>query len=167
MIEKLRRNFNLANVLVRILLVVTFVFANWQSFLAATVLVLGYSNLLIGLISVFLVGVALSFIIPLVINLVLNWARIFSVPRAEFCLIGTAFFALGMLICGLFNLVHLFTPLFLVWGAVIFPFVSVTVAMLCFYKVTASLYFNDVTRVYYFKVYLIVYAILAVILGVL
>ena len=163
MIEKLRRNFMLANVFARILLVLTFVFANWQNFLSATILVLGYSNLLLALISAFGVGVGLSFLIPVLINVLLGWARILSVPRAEFCLIGTAFFALGMLLCGLFNLTHLFTPLFLTWGSVIFPFVALTVAMVCFYKLTSTLYFNDVTRPYYFKVCLIVYAALAVV----
>lgn len=167
MIEKLRRNFNLANVLVRVFVVLTFVFANWQQSLAVTVLVIGSPNLLLGLSVAFVVGVVLSFLLPVLINLLLNWAKIFSVPRAEYCLIGTAFAALGMLICGLLNIVNFFTPLFLVWGSVIFPFVALTVAMLCFYKITSNLYFNDLTRVYYFKLCLIVYAVLAVVVGVL
>lgn len=167
MIEKLRHNFNLTNILSRIFFVLMFVFANWQQYLTATILVLGHSNLALGLSVAFIVGVILVFLLPVLINLVLNWAKIFSVPRAEYCLFGIIFAALGMLVCGLLNLVNLFTPLFLVWGAVLFPFVSLTVAMLCFYKVTSSLYFNDVTRVYYFKLCLIVYAILAVLVGVL
>lgn len=167
MIEKLRHNFNLTNVLARIFFVLAFVFASWQQYLTATVLTFGQSSLLWGLLTAFIVGVALSFLMPIFINLVLNWARIFSVPRAEYCLFGIIFAALGMFVCGLLNLVNLFTPLFLVWGAVLFPFVSLTVAMLCFYKVTSSLYFNDVTRVYYFKLCLIVYAVLAVLMGVL
>ena len=162
MIEKLRRNFNLANVLTRVLLVLTFVFANWQQYLSATILVLGYSSLALGLSVVFIVGVVLAFLIPVLINWALNVARIYSVPRSEYCLLGTLFAALGMFICGLLNLVNLFTPLFLIWGSVIFPFVALTVVMLCFYKVTSGLYFNDVTRVYYFKVCLVVYAILVV-----
>ena len=167
MIEKLRRNFNLANVLSRIFFVLAFVFASWQQFLSATILVLGYSSLLLGLATALMMGVGLSFLFPVLIRLVLNWARIYSVPRAEYCLWGIVFSTVGMLLCGLMNLVHLFTPLFILWGSVLFPFVSLTVAMLCFYKVTSSLYFNDVTRVYYFKLCLIVYAVLAVVVGVL
>lgn len=167
MIEKLRHNFNLTNVLARIFLVLMFVFANWQQYLTATILVLGHSSLALGLSAAFIVGVILAFLLPVLINLVLNWAKIFSVPRAEYCLLGIIFTALGMFVCGLLNLVNLFTPLFIVWGSVIFPFVSLLVAMLCFYKVTSTLYFNDVTRVYYFKLCLIVFVVLAVLVGVL
>ncbi|MCM1289299.1 MAG: hypothetical protein NC132_01415 [Corallococcus sp.] len=167
MIEKLRHNFNLTNVLSRIFFVLSFVFANWQRYLSATVLVLGRSSLWLGLAAAFLVGVIFSFILPLLINLVLNWAKLFSVPRAEYGLFGVLFATLGMFICGLLNLVNLFTPLFAVWGSVIFPFIALTISLLCFYKVTSRLYFNDVTRVYYFKLCLIVYAVAVVLVGVL
>ncbi len=166
MITKLRKNFNLCNVLARILFVLTFVFASWQTYLSATVLVMGQATLWLALVTSIVVGVALMFLLPVIANLILNWSRIFSVPRAEYCLLCHIFGTLGFLICGLLNLVNLFTPIFSVWGGVLFPFVSLLICAISFYVTTSKLYFNVATRVYYFKVCLIVFFVLVVILEV-
>ncbi len=167
MIEKLRSNFKLTNILVRILFVLCFMFANWQSALAATILVLGSANLYLALAVVLLLGTGIMFLVPVLVNLALNIARIYTVPRAEYCLLAEAFFTLGYFICGLLNLVNLFTPLALIWGGVLFPFISSLIAALLFYRLTAKLYFNDVTVLNYFKSFAIVYLVLVLVLEVL
>ena len=167
MIEKLRSNFKLTNVLVRILFVLCFVFANWQSSLAATVMVLGQANLYLAFIVTLFLGTVIMFLAPVLINLALNAARIYSVPRAEYCLIAEAFCTLGFFLNGVLNLINLFTPLALVWGGAIFPFVSSLVAAILFYRLTAKLYFNDVTVVNYFRTFAIVYLVLVLVLEVL
>ncbi len=167
MIEKLRKNFNLSNVLARIFFVLSFVFANWQNSLTATVLVLGVPNLWLAFVVSAVLGVAIMFLLPVLVNLALNIAKIYTVPRAEYCLLAHTFFAIGYVICGLLSLVNLFTPLLIVWGGVLFPFISSLIAAILFFKVTAKLYFNDVTVLNYFKVFAIVYLIIVLVLEVL
>lgn len=166
MIAKLRSNFNLSNVLARILFVLTFVFANWQTSLSATMLVFGQTNLWIALAADLLLGVAFMFLLPVLVNFALNMVRIYSVPRAEYCLLAHAFFSLGYLILGVLNLVNLFTPVMLVWGRILFPMISSLIAAMLFYRVTAKLYFNDVTVVYYFKMFAVVYLVILFVLEV-
>lgn len=167
MIAKLRSNFNLSNALVRILFVLTFVLANWQTCLAATLLVFERTNLWMALSMCLILGVAFMFLLPVLVNFALNMVRIYSVPRAEYCLLAHAFFALGNLILGLLKLVNLFTPALLVWGGVLFPLISSLIAAVLFYKVTAKLYFNDLTVVYYFKMFAIVYLVILLVMEVL
>ena len=174
MIAKFRSNFKLANVIVRILFVLTFVFANWQSGLMASIFAqntlgisFGAAGVWIGLFSEMLVGVIWMFILPFLVNLLLNIAKIYTVPRAEYCFLVQAFFALGYFILGCLNLVNLFTPVLLVWGSVLFPFISSLVAIILFYKVTAKLYFNDLTVVPYFRLVAISYLVLLFVLEVL
>jgi len=176
--NKLRANYSLSNVLIRILFVLTFVFCNWQEFLGVVVSMNGVFasggvafsgsvKLFLALMSAALLGTILMFVVPLLANLFLNVAKIYSVPRAEYCLLVHLFCSIGFLICGLLNLINLFTPVLLVWGGVIFPFAVAAGCSFAFYKVTAKLYFNDVTVVNYFKYSLIAFAVLAFLLEVL
>ncbi len=119
-------------------------------------------TLLVGII----LGVIISLIVPFAINAALNFLRLYNIPRAEYVLIAMVFFDIGLFACGLLNLVNLFTPILLAWGGVIFPVVVSFGCMLGFYKVTANLYFNDVTRPYYFKNLAILYIVMVVIMGV-
>lgn len=167
MISALRKNFNLANVLARILFVITFVFSHWQDGLTATLLVLNEPNWLLAIAVLALLGVALMFLLPFLVNMLLGWSRIVSVPTAEYNLLAHAVCSLGFLLLGLLNLVNLFTPLALVWGAKLFPLVSTLVAAVLFYAATSKLYFNDVTRVHYFKMYAIFFLVFVVIIEVL
>ena len=96
------------------------------------------------------------FIVPFLAGLFLNVSKIYSVPRAEYCLLVNLYCALGFFVNGLLNLINLITPVFMVWGGVIFPFVITLVGFISFYLVTSKLYFNDVTKVHYFKCLLIV-----------
>lgn len=127
----------------------------------------GASYLLLSLFSAAFMGVILVFLIPFLANVFLNVARIYSVPRAEYRLLVLLFFTIGFFINGLLNLINLITPIFLVWGGVLFPFIVTIGCCISFYSVTARLYFNDVTVVNYFKHYLIVAAVLALLLEVL
>ena len=174
MFAKLRSNYNLSNVLVRILFVLAFVFANWQTGLASVGMmesVVGMSfgayKLYLALASCAVLGLVLMFLLPVVVNFALNLMKIYSVPRAEYCLLAHAFFSLGFSICGVLNLVNVFTPVMVVWGRVLFPFISSFVAALAFYKVTAKLYFNDVTAVHYFKAFSTAYLVVVLVLEVL
>ena len=174
MIAKLRSNFRLCKILVSVAFLLTFMFARWQSGLSAMLIVesmlgvsLGASKIWYGLASELLIGVIWMFLLPVLVNWFLNISRIYNLPRAEYCLLVQIFFALGYLICGCLNIVNFFTPVMLVWGSVLFPFVSSLVAAVLFYKVTAKLYFNDVTVVPYFRSFVIVYLILLIILEVL
>ena len=174
MIAKLRGNFKLANVLVRLVFVLSFVFANWQTGITATVMAesllgqsLGASKIWFALLSEFVIGIIWMFILPFLVNALLNFAKVYSVPRAEYCLLVHAFFALGYLIRGALSLINVFTPVLLVWGGVLFPFVSSLVAMILFYKVTSKLYFNDLTVVPYFRVLAVVYFVILIVVEVL
>ncbi len=175
MLTKLRNNYKLSNILVRIAFVLAFVFANWQTGLAAVMLTESYVQttftgavkLIVALLSVAFSGTIWMFLLPPITNVVLNFAKIHSVPRNEYCVLVHAFFALGYFICGVLNLVNVFTPLFAVWGRILFPFVSSLVAVVLFYKVTSKLYFNSATTVYYFKVCAIAYLAIVFVLEVL
>ena len=50
----------------------------------------------------------------------------------------------------------------MVWGGVIFPFIVTLACFISFYLVTSKMYFNDVTKVHYFKCLLIVAAVVLV-----
>ena len=96
------------------------------------------------------------FIAPVFTGLFLNVAKIYSVPRAEYCLLVNLYCAIGFFINGLFGLINLITPVFMVWGSVIFPFIITLGCFISFYLVTSKMYFNDVTKVHYFKCLLVV-----------
>ncbi len=174
MFAKLRSNYNLCNVLVRILFVLTFVFANWQSCISSATIVELYTSSSFGSLKIYyalfsgaVLGTIVMFLLPVVVNWVLNWMKIYSVPRAEYCLLVHAFFALGYFICGVLNLVNLFTTYLIVWGRVLFPLISSLVAAILLYRVTSKLYFNDVTRVHYFRMFATAYLVVMFILEVL
>ena len=184
MFSKLRANYSLSNVLVRIFFVLAVVFATWQDMLGAAnyYAVSGWSNaiiqmgdtqgvllrlngsvkLVIALTSSALCGVVLMFLTPFIAGLFLNISKIYSVPRAEYCLLVNLYCSIGFFACGLLNLINLITPVFMVWGGVIFPFIVTLACFISFYSVTSKLYFNDVTKVHYFKCLLIVAIIVLV-----
>lgn len=174
MFSKLRENYKLSNVLVRIAFVLTFLFANWQQFLGTASNITAYfpyelptsARLLVAISAALLFGVILMFILPFVINVFLNAMRNYNIPRAEYNLLVYAFFSIGNLTLGILQLVNLFTPILLVWGGVIFPFAVFVICAFFFYRLTVKLYFNDVTEIYYFRAIIVEYAFLAVILGV-
>ena len=76
-------------------------------------------------------------------------------------------FTIGFFINGLLSLIHLFTPILLGWGTVLFPFLVSVGCTYAFYKVTAKMYFNDVTVVYYFKALAVVFFVASFVMGVL
>lgn len=152
MLTFFRKNYNLSNIMARVLFVAAYVFSRWQSGLSATLLLLGKTNWLLAIASLLLIGVILMVLLPLVVDVLLGVARIYTVPKAEYNLLALIFCGLGFLLLGLLNLVNLFTPLLLTWGGILFPLVSTLAAAVGFYAVTSKLYFNDLTRAHYFKV---------------
>ena len=177
MFGKLRANYKLSNVLVRIAVVLTYVLYSWQRVLATARLMTtmydfaaGMSDtymLVVSIFSAMLIGVAIMFLAPLIANVFLNVCRIYSVPRAEYGLIALVFLGLFYLVCGVLSLVNLITPIFLIWGERLFPFVAATGCLIGFYAVTKKLYFNDATAKYYFRNMAIVYFVVAFVFGVL
>lgn len=178
MFNKLRANYNLVNVLVRIFYVLAVMLATWQDMLGAlyygsaiigvydTQQVLaalnGSAKIIIALTSSAIMGIALMFLTPFLAGLFLNVSKIYSVPRAEYCLLVNLYCSIGFFACGLLNLINLITPVFMAWGGVIFPFIVTLACFISFYLVTSKLYFNDVTKVHYFKCLLIVAAVVLV-----
>ena len=172
MINKLRANYNLSKVLIRIFFVLAYVLYSWQTSLAVTTLMIeqnisGQFNLWIALMSSMLIGVILVFIVPVVSNFFLNRSRLYTVPRAEYCLLVQLFFAIYFVICGALKLINLITPLLLVWGEILFPVLVSLGCIIWFYRVTAKLYFNDQTKPYYFRSLAITYIILVIVAEVL
>ena len=168
MFNKLRSNYNLSNVLVRIFFVLAVMLSTWRNMLGTLNYLYvgamqdyitqlnGASKLFIALASSALAGVILMFITPFLTGLFLNVSKIYSVPRAEYCLLVNMFCAIGFFVNGLLDLINLITPVFMVWGGVIFPFVITLGCFVAFYLVTSKMYFNVMTKVHYFKCLLIV-----------
>lgn len=177
MFNKLRSNYKLSRVLVRIAFVLAYMFCNWQAgLLAATqtcdlLLYTSGINLTawcvpIALVAQMLIGAVLMFIVPFLANTFLNASRFYNVPRAEYGLLALLFFTIYYLICGALKSLNLITPLLLVWGGILFPVLVSLGCTVWFYRVTAKLYFNDVTAPFYFRNLAIVYLICAAVFGV-
>lgn len=168
MFSKLRANYNLSNVLVRIFFVLAVILSTWQSMLGTLNYAFfgntqeiitqlnGSAKLMIALMSAAIAGVVLMFVTPFLAGLFLNLTKIYTVPRAEYCLLVNLYCAVGFFLNGLLNLINLITPVFMVWGGVLFPFIITLGCFASFYLVTSKMYFNDVTKVHYFKCLLIV-----------
>lgn len=175
MFSKLRSNYNLANVLIRIAFVLAYVLYSWQASLAVATVMLddfalpvsGTYNLVVALLTSALLGVIVMFLVPVISNAFLNFSRFYTVPRAEYALLTHLFFTIYFAICGVLRLINLFTPLFLVWGDVLFPLLSSLGCIIWFYAVTAKLYFNEQTKPYYFRNLALTYVVLIVVAEVL
>ena len=173
LLNKLKTNYQLSNVLVRILFVLGFIFCNWQDLILVVNLV-GMSmgmpsgaTIPLMLLSGTFTALLLTFVVPFAVNTTLNFMRLQNVPRYEFALIALLFFDIGFFACGLLNLVNLFTPVIMTWGSVLFPVVISAGCTIGFYAVTSKLYFNDTTRPDYFKHLAIAYLVIVTVTGVL
>ena len=177
MFNKLRSNYQLSNVLVRIAFVLAYAFYRWQTILEFTQVglqmygmtgidVSGPIGIISAVVATLLIGVIVMAILPLLVNAFLNFSRFYNVPRAEYGLLVNLFFAMYYFICGALSLVNLITPILLIWGEKLFPFIAGTGCMIWFYAVTRKLYFNDATEKYYFRNMAILYFVVAVVFGV-
>lgn len=162
--------------LIRIALALSYVLYNWQSSLGVASVIVGQMTavpvtgayaLFVALMTSLLLGVAVSFLTPLISRLFLNYSRFYSVPSAEYGLLTMVFFTLYFAICGVLKLINLFTPILLVWGEIVFPVVVSLGCVIAFFSVTAKLYFNNQTKPYYFRSLIIAYVILVVLAEVL
>ena len=172
MFNKLRANYHLSNVLIRIAFVLAYVLYSWQTSLAIATLMVGQQftgryGLLIAIMSSALLGSIIMLIVPLISNVFLNYSRFYTVPRAEFALLTHLFLTLYFAICGALKLINLITPLLLVWGEILFPVLVSLGCVIWFYAVTVKLYFNNQTKPYYFRSLLIAYVVLIVVAEVL
>ena len=178
MFNKLRLNYRLSNILVRIGFVLCFVLYSWQNSLQVTEMTIremsnvgfvGFSDNYVLFMSFFVsaaLGVGLMFLTPFLARTFLNVSRFYNVPRAEYGLLSLVFVMLYFGVTGALKLINLITPLLLVWGKVLFPFVVATGCAIWFYAVTSKLYFNDVTKPFYFRNVAIAYFVCAFLFGV-
>ena len=172
LINKLRANFQLSNLLIRIFFVLAYVLYSWQTSLAVATVMMeqtlgGSFNLFTAIMASVILGVILMFLVPVLCNVFLNYSHFYTVPRAEFALLTHLFVAIFFAISGLLKLVNLFTPILVVWGNVLFPVLTSIGCAIWFYHVTSNLYFNNQTKPYYFRNLSIVYIILLVVAEVL
>lgn len=167
MFAHLRKNFKLANWLVRILFVLCYAFANWRTSLSVTSVLLQQPDVVVSVLSSLLTGVLLQFVLPLVCNLFLGFARIHFVPNAEYGLLALLFASIGCFVCGVGETVGYFLPVAAGWIAALLPVVTSLVVCFAFFKVTVKLYFNDVTAVNYAKYFAIVVFVFVLLFGVL
>ena len=176
MLNKLRQNYRLGNTLIRLAFVLLYVFYSWQDSLASAqlaaqqIVTYAVSDAFIvamGLLSSLVLGIVLMFAVPYLMSWFLHVCRFYNIPRSEFGLLAQLFCCIYYLACGLLRLLNLATPLLLNWGGVLFPFVVSLCCVIGFYHVTSQLYFNDVTRPYYFRSVAIVYFVCAVVFEVL
>lgn len=156
MIEKLRKNFALSNFLSKVFYVVCASFGNWFTCVSVVGMIYTASVWLVLLVDVF-TSVVLVLLIPLLIRLLLNMLRLYTIPLTEYTLLAIVFLGFYHLLVGILQIPYFFTPILAVWGLYLLDFVASTVCLFAFYKVTAKLYFNAVTEVYYFKVLVIFY----------
>lgn len=178
MFSKLRQNYRLSNILVRILFVLGYIFYSWQDSLVSVQLSMYQLNamgialtsaqeLLVALMTSTLLGVGLMFLVPWLASVFLNMSKFYAVPHSEYRLLVHVFFTLFYFVCGALKLVNIFTPLLLTWGATLFPFLVSLGCVIWFYSVTSNLYFNDVTKPFYFRNMAILYFVCAFVFGVL
>lgn len=178
MFSKLRSNYRLSNILVRIAFVLAYVLYSWQNNLSIMQITMqqmayvglgSFSQVYTVVMTFFVsavIGVGLMFLFPFLAKVFLNVSHFHNVPHAEFALLVHVFVTLFYLVCGAFSLVNLFTPILLVWGDVLFPFLVSLGCVIWFYAVTSKLYFNDVTKPFYFRNMVIVYLVCVVVFGV-
>ena len=178
MFSKLRSNYRLSNVLVRIAFVLAYVLYSWQTSLTVAQTTMremsgmglyGISESYTMIVAFFAsasLGVGLMFLVPFLARTFLNVSHFYNVPRAEYSLLAHVFITFYYLVCGALRLINLFTPLLLVWGDVLFPIVTSLGCVIWFYAVTSKLYFNDVTKPFYFRNVAIVYLVCAFVFGV-
>ena len=175
MFSKLRQNYRLSNILVRLLFVLGYVLYSWQDSFTAVELTADQLKEMgltmtssLALTTAFmtsaLIGVALMFIVPWLASLFLNLSKFYNVPHAEYRLLVHVFVSLYYLVCGALKLINVFTPILLTWGAVLFPFLTSLGCIIWFYAVTSKLYFNDTTKPFYFRNMAIAYFVIAFVL---
>ena len=121
----------------------------------------------LSLLSAAIMGVILQFIVPALVNVFINLSKIHSLPFAEYCVVVFLFLSASMLLCGAINLFAWFFPAAAVWITTLSPIVVTLGVGFAFFKVTAKLYFNDVTTVTYARSCVVAVAVLLVVLGVL
>ena len=103
LIEKLKTNYRLSNMIVRILFVVGFTFCNWQDLLISVNLVSEGMGLPAGatipmvLLSGIFMGLIINLCVPFAVNAILNFSRLYNVPRHEYVLLAMLFFDIGFL----------------------------------------------------------------------
>lgn len=169
MINKLRKNINLADVVVRVLLALSCAFASWRtayqtllySQFSDFAVIQGSSAVYVACLTALVSGVLAQFIAAWLSNLFVT-ANGFTVSRSEFGFWVKLFVTAYYFTLGALDLINLFTPLAVVWLATAVPFVVLTACFVGFYVVTKRLYFSDDDAPRYFYRLSLIYVIFAI-----
>lgn len=162
MIDKLRKNYNASSIIIRLLFVLLYCVANFNTCNSIVAAYMGQQEWYVILLVLVLSAVLVMVILPFVITLLLNIARLYNMPRNEYVLIAYVCMCIQFLCIILGNLLMLALPFMGTWITIIMNFIGIAVAMLVFYIITSKLYFNDATKPYYLRVIVIVFAIFVV-----
>ena len=165
MITKLRTNFQLANKLSKVLLLVAYTIACWQDNAGILTLLIGCAPISATFLCCLFSGGIVAVVAHFLPRLFLKAIKVYSIDPAEFSFFATLAWTVYYVLVALLKLVYLFAPTFIVWGNIIFPVVSTLLAGLGLYVVTSKLYLNDLTRPYYFVSFAITVIALAVFAG--
>ncbi len=162
-VNKIRSNYLASAIIIRLLFVVTFIFANWQLALSACVMVLGTTSVAVVLLSLAILTAMITVLIPVITNVLLNAYGIHTVPRQEYILIVFLSFSAGCFVNGALNLLIMAMPFAGSWIIILSRFLGNVLSWILLYSVTSRLYFNDANRKYYFKGMAIMFFVFAVV----
>ncbi|MEG1528081.1 MAG: hypothetical protein RR248_04435 [Clostridia bacterium] len=164
MIEKLREKYALSAWLIRIAFVVTYVFAFWYD----TCGIVDYMSMIfvdftaslwyVPLVAV-VTGICMLGILMIMVSVIINFCRLYYLPKAEFTLIVTAFFVLRHLIMGVLKLLYYITPIIHIWGQLLIPLIATLICAILFYKTVKKLYLNNLNEPHFFKCELILFIV--------
>ncbi|MEG2014434.1 MAG: hypothetical protein RR086_01765 [Clostridia bacterium] len=160
MIEKLRKNYQLVNVLSYLCCILFFCLSQWYYlFGQINYIALAFNFVCtkwMAILIIVLEGAIITLLLSPISSVILNLSRIYFVPRAEFGVLVRLSVTSMFMALSLFNLTFLFSPVVLIWGLLLYKLVLGVGAGIGFYLVTSKLYCNTATKPYYFKVLSIV-----------
>ncbi len=169
LLNKLRKNFISADIIVRVMLVLCYAFASWRmvyqtllySQFSDFAVIQGSSAVLVAVLSALIYGVLVQFIATWVSSVFVNVSG-FALPRAEYGFWVKLFVAAYYFVLGCLDIINLFTPVAIVWLSTVVSFIVFTACSAGFYFVTKKVYFNSENAARYFCKVSIVYVIFAV-----
>lgn len=163
--EKLKLNYGKTVIVIRLLFVVSFIFANIYNLLGVgnllkqTMDINGAALLISVLISAMLTALLISLIVRPILGVILGLAKIYYLPVYEVSAVALLCMTLSNGILAILNATFFITPVIVPWGLILFSFISSTITVLLFFKIMKKNYLNSTNAPYFFKVTSICYFI--------